>query len=311
MSLVLNMVGGGGNFTATDAILRVQATANSIVTISKGGTTKSDAGHENMLDHTVFDYYFIIHQSQFDSLTPWTVTATLGIGVTSDTIIINASDEYDMILTPLVPVEYQAVEYLQTSGTQYINLPNFYPTGTTEFEATFLTTNTLGSSSGFGSLFGGRTDYYRNAYCYTTYTSNVNNKKGHFLYGSVSSGSQVENIRYNGLMVRNVKMTTKFHNHILSSDQFSTTVSVPAQTFTSTAYMNLFGIYNMADGVHGEHFAGNLYSLKFWSDSNTLSYDFVPCYRRADSVAGLFDRVNSGFYTNNGSGTFVVGSDVK
>lgn len=99
MSLVLNMIGGGGSFTATDAILRVQAPAQSTVTISKGATTKSDFGHENMLDPTVYDYYFIIHQSQFDSINPWTVTASLEQYYDAvDTIIIDSSDEYDVVL---------------------------------------------------------------------------------------------------------------------------------------------------------------------------------------------------------------------
>ena len=103
MSLVLNMIGGGGSFTATDAILRVQAPATSVVTITKGSTVKTDYGHENMLDPTVYDYYFIIHQSQFDGLTPWSVTAT-DEGITNTkTIIINASDEYDLTFRCKVP----------------------------------------------------------------------------------------------------------------------------------------------------------------------------------------------------------------
>lgn len=99
MSVTLNMVGGGGSgFSATDAMLRVQAPAGSTVTISKSGTTKSDNGHENADDNTVYDYYFIISQSQFDSVNPWTVTATHGVKTASDSIIINSHDFYNMEL---------------------------------------------------------------------------------------------------------------------------------------------------------------------------------------------------------------------
>lgn len=309
MSLTLNMVGGGsGGLTSTDAVLRVQSTAGSTVTISKGGITKSDQGHENASDTTKYDYYFIIHASQFDGSNPWTVTATLGNLSSSDTVIINSPDEYNVALIPLVPSEYQAVEYLQSSGTQYINIPDFYPTGETEFETTFLTTNVIASSGNFGGIFGARETYYLNGYCYTTYSEKASQKRGHFLYGS-SSSSSVNNIRYDGRIVVNVKMTTVFHNHELSSDQFTGYTSVPAKTFTSPRTMDIFAM-NSESG-DGEFFRGNLYSLKFWTNSSTLAYDFIPCYRKSDSVAGLFDRVNSGFYTNNGSGTFVVGSDVK
>lgn len=98
MSLTLNMVGGGGSLKATDALLRVQAPAGSTVTISKGTTTKTDLGHENADDHTRYDYYFIIHQSQFDSVNPWTVTLTPNDAGLSKTVIIDSADEYDVNL---------------------------------------------------------------------------------------------------------------------------------------------------------------------------------------------------------------------
>lgn len=56
-----NAGAGGGHLNDTDALLRVSAPAGSIVTITKGSTTKSDHGHENASDHNLYDYYFIIH----------------------------------------------------------------------------------------------------------------------------------------------------------------------------------------------------------------------------------------------------------
>ena len=93
-----NAVGSGGGLKATDAILRVIAPAGSTVTISKGAVSKSDAGHENHDDSSLFDYYFIIRASQFDSVTPWTVTATLGTQSISDTVIIDSADVYSLVL---------------------------------------------------------------------------------------------------------------------------------------------------------------------------------------------------------------------
>lgn len=90
--------GGGGSLKDTDALLRVMAPAGSVVTLTKGGLTKVDHGHENANDHTVYDYYFIIHQSQFDSVNAWTVTATLNGSTASGTIIIDSADEYDILL---------------------------------------------------------------------------------------------------------------------------------------------------------------------------------------------------------------------
>jgi hypothetical protein len=46
------------------------------------------------------------------------------------------------------------------------------------------------------------------------------------------------------------------------------------------------------------------------SENGKVLHDFVPCYRKADSVAGLYDIEGGEFFTNAGTGTFVVGGDV-
>lgn len=46
------------------------------------------------------------------------------------------------------------------------------------------------------------------------------------------------------------------------------------------------------------------------SVNGVLVRDFVPCYRKSDSVAGLFDKVNGVFYANAGSGSFAKGAVV-
>ena len=97
--MVCGGAGGGEIILPTDAILRVIAPAGSTVTISKGAVIKSDGGHENADDNTLYDYYFIIHASQFDSVNPWTVTATLGAQTASTTVIVDAANEYGAILS--------------------------------------------------------------------------------------------------------------------------------------------------------------------------------------------------------------------
>lgn len=97
---ILNMVGGGsGGIKPTDAVLRVIAPAGSVVTITKGSVSRSDAGHANADEPTLYDYYFAISSSLFDSGNPWTVTATLGTQSISESVVIDASNEYDVVLS--------------------------------------------------------------------------------------------------------------------------------------------------------------------------------------------------------------------
>lgn len=117
MSLTINMVGGGGSsLQATDAVLRVQAPAGSTVTITKGGTTKTGIGFVNSADNSVYDYYFIIKQSEFNS-TAWTITGTLsGQGSASTTIVINASKEYYAELSYKLWLYNAGNEYTSVTG---------------------------------------------------------------------------------------------------------------------------------------------------------------------------------------------------
>ena len=52
--------------------------------------------------------------------------------------------------------------------------------------------------------------------------------------------------------------------------------------------------------------------IKKYDSSNNLVLNWIPCYRKADSVPGFYDIINNQFYTNsNSSGTFVCGEDVN
>lgn len=120
--------GGGVGLKSSDALLRVIAPAGSVVTITKGGISKTDNGHENASDNTLYDYYFIIHQSQFDA-NSWTVTATKNGESITKTVIINASDEYDITLVWLSVIKNG---YFVNGYTSAVNLRNGEPVTVTE-----------------------------------------------------------------------------------------------------------------------------------------------------------------------------------
>lgn len=78
--------------------------------------------------------------------------------------------------------------------------------------------------------------------------------------------------------------------------------AINAQTFEICAYAS-------GTGQSGYHMNGELYHVTLYNNG-VLVEDFVPCYRKSDSVAGLYDIVNGIFYTNGGNGTITVGADV-
>ena len=53
-----------------------------------------------------------------------------------------------------------------------------------------------------------------------------------------------------------------------------------------------------------------MYSLKVGVKKREEAY-FIPCYRKSDSEPGMYDLVSKMFFTNAGTGEFLVGPDVN
>lgn len=54
---------------------------------------------------------------------------------------------------------------------------------------------------------------------------------------------------------------------------------------------------------------GKIYCV--WAKRDgALIFNAVPCYRKADSVIGMYDTVSGTFFTNQGTGAFTKGADV-
>lgn len=82
------------------------------------------------------------------------------------------------------------------------------------------------------------------------------------------------------------------------------TSSIPA--FQATANFTLCALNR--SGTPQEYLSGDTYYCKIWDDSGTLIRDCIPC-ESTSGVVGLWDDVNSVFYS--GVGTFTAGPVVK
>lgn len=298
MSVTLNMVGGGGSgFSATDAMLRVQAPTGSTVTISKDGTSKTkDENKAFVLNErpTVSVYVFSISSSQFGT---WTVTATRDTESNTDTIVINSAKEYDLYIGYHVPIGiYQEVEFLQSTGAELISIgynPNPKTAIKTELQAT-----------GWGQMitYGLSND------------SDWVHRRGDFAADQNSSCFGL----WFGREFVDMKSISSFPtDKVLFESSLSTSgiiakLSVNGETTTESISFSP-GTYNgmYLFGRDSSTFGKvKIYYFKVW-DNSVLVRDLYPCYRLSDSVAGLYDKVNNVFYVrSSGSGSFIVGEDV-
>lgn len=87
-----------GGLKNTDAVLVATVPTGSTVTATKGGTTLTPTMWVRAADQTLDCAIFSIPASQFDSTTPWTITATSGTDTASDTVLITTNKEYEITL---------------------------------------------------------------------------------------------------------------------------------------------------------------------------------------------------------------------
>lgn len=58
------------------------------------------------------------------------------------------------------------------------------------------------------------------------------------------------------------------------------------------------------------NFLGRLYYF-YYRQNDVDVFDMIPCYRKSDGEIGMYDLVSNTFFTNAGTGTFTKGADVN
>lgn len=186
-----------------------------------------------------------------------------------------------------LPAGYTVLEYIQSSGTQYINT-GFAPNNNTRVVADFQYTN-IGTN---GSVFGARKSFDNSAYQIIVvsgkYRSDYNN-----VYTQVWDGANPLNRN----VVDKKAETTTIAGDTKSYDNVSFQCGIP---------MYIFACNNNGTGIYLS--SGRLFSLQI-HDNGTKVRDFVPC-SNSSSVIGLYDLVNAKFYGNSGTGNFTAGPAV-
>ena len=192
-----------------------------------------------------------------------------------------------------LPDEYQAVDYIKSSGNDWINT-GVYGGSSIEFEIDFQTDSLIASGDGHGSIFGSRNGNNSNEFQLITYIYSSSTPQGSFSYGNVRYNAQLDNNRniyafHNKQLIKNNNIIATVHNN----------------TFTNSYPIYIFAD-NSANSIHVPSKTA-VYSFKLWN-YGVLVRDFVPCYRKLDNVIGFYDMVNEKFYSNDGNGTLSYGT---
>lgn len=198
------------------------------------------------------------------------------------------------------PSEYQAIEWLESSGIENIDT-GIAGTNRVGFDIMFVSKDDIASSK-YGCVFGARNSSKVNEIQLTSYISNdTPNYRGTFRYGTDGYYSAGFNTSAAGGITRST-----FIGNVYTGKDIAETIS--KQEFGSGKNITIFALNQ--DGGVTQFGKVRLYYFKLYYDE-VLVRDYIPAYRKKDGKAGLYDLVNKQFYIYGGNDNFIKGPDVN
>lgn len=192
-----------------------------------------------------------------------------------------------------LPSAYQEVEYIESTGEQYIDT-GFVPNSNSRMVADYKATRLIRSTH---AVAGVRSDSSVNCFGFGGRSS------GYFYasYANEQTPAQIFLEDTNRHLVDLNRNLLLFDGNVVHT--------FANETFVSMGSIYIFRWHEPSSTIsYGAE--ARIYSIRLYSNY-ILVRDFVPCYRKADGEIGLYDLVNNVFYTNQGTGTFLKGPDVK
>ena len=215
------------------------------------------------------------------------------LGMVQDThigksFVFHLTNNYDL------PSEYQRVDYIESTGSQYIDT-GVNAVGKIRADAKFAFTNT---PSSYYVLAGARDGSANRGYIFGT------NDSGNWANGYISTLS--------GFATKPVANTIYVGSHTLSNGSQTLYVNDLSYKASVSGSLNInYSIYLFALHYNGSstvYSKARIYYFNLYVN-DTLVRAFVPCYLKNGGTIGMYDMVYGEFYTTP-SGTFTKGSDI-
>lgn len=210
-----------------------------------------------------------------------------------------------------VPSTYAPLEYIESTGTQYINTEYVHKATTRIDMVCNVSSNPVAYNYSYHALFGDRLNTYQtNAFTFFSRFSSSN------IPVFCRSGAETRGTGFiydEKILVSAYDKTCTWYKYGSSTASGSVTT-----TGTADAGVNAMFLFNLnkattAGGATPDTSWINmkLYGCKIWDDNGTtLVRDFIPAMRKSDSKIGLYDAVNDAFYINAGSGEFLTSPEI-
>ena len=205
-------------------------------------------------------------------------------------------------LTPRLPKEYQEVEYIESTGTQYIDTGYNINSNKCRYKTKINFTNISETRGVFG---------VRNSMTTTSCIFVLNN----VLRLDWVSNSPSPRIYININSDYDIEIT---RGHAIINDNVYTSNNNDDIDYNFSFYI---GNFNQAGSPYQNGMMGKIYYGELYFEDSIVR-NFVPCYSKTtvidvdgveqpEGTVGMYDLVEGKFYTNQGTGEFIKGPDVN
>lgn len=210
-----------------------------------------------------------------------------------------------------LPDDYQRVEYIKSTGTQYIVFPQLIEYSKAnmmeyqfDIDCKFEEWIDNGSAT---NIFAGFTSASGNWLGYNNTIEKIAMGTTSGMYFSDNKTAFRHQYHYEISKSGSTYTAT-------TTREDGTSVSREVLLLNSGTYTN-FSLFSVCTSASTPYVTDSYKSsMRLYSFSMTYKgeekYNMIPCYRKSDNVIGLYDAVGKTFYTNTGTGTFVKGGDM-
>ena len=191
-----------------------------------------------------------------------------------------------------LPSRYQQIEYIESTGRQYIDT-NVMANQDTSSRVIFENTETTVYDNSY--IIGAMLAWENKMHVITPYTV--------FGYNS-------RNVQSRSFRTPNVKFTAVLDkNRCELRNEQKSLLSATMQYSEFSPDLTLFIFACHLPKGAGCFYIGRIFGVTI-VQNNINSRNYIPCYYKLNREAGLYDLVEGKFYTNQGEGTFLKGPDV-
>lgn len=202
----------------------------------------------------------------------------------------------------MLPPEYRQVEYIEGTGTQYINTGVHQDANSYALECTFsLATNVY---SGNTYLMG-----VASTRLFVMIYGQDQSQKTQLSLG-IGNGWHRESTANVYADKRTYKVDMKNLKAYVDGVSKSATNNSYSRGNTAKAIFAIF-TDGVSDGSFGSgRTKGKCYGAKIWKN-DVLIHNYYPCYEVSTSTVGMYDIIDKAFLTNAGTGDFTAGPEHK